>query len=80
MKKITIAILVVALFALMAFGCATKRFVTSTYWYDDTHMYVSYFENEGDNVGPRVLKCDLAEDNSMTCKDQPEVSSLIPAE
>ena len=66
----------------MASGCTTIRTVSASGMTSDS-LYVAYWEGDckpilGCGVGDgKVQHCVIADDNSLTCTEQTEVSALL---
>lgn len=69
------ALLLVAV-PLLATGCIKQRFITADLWRGDSTYYLAYTEH-GAGTAAKVKKCTRHEDNSLACKDQDNLNSVL---
>lgn len=62
-------------------GCSTTRFVTAQTWMGGDTLYVAYTEwNKTlftSTYEAKLLRCNRAQDNGMTCVDEQQVNALL---
>ncbi len=80
MKRSLVTLLLVALGASSWVGCASKRYVTKSYWHSPDTMFIAYREVQGGADEGRVKLCRRSVDNKLKCEDVEAVNTILNAE